>query len=492
MLTQFEINTQDTQRFKFRKQLNDNLIVHYENEDIMYELKTDDKHMLLYGYAFDVRNPETDINKTLENLFHSQNFRQDLHYLNGQFYFIYKLENEYFFCSDAVCISPVYIDPSNKQLTAQSNDTFKKYNSQLRLNLNTFEYERIPEPHNRLKNVRTERIILDLVKDQYKYFEDKSLAINFRANNMNKALISILSPILRGNELYVRDDTELNKKVANSMVNEFHMNLVEHTEKISATYLTNTHLMDFKKFLNDDLDLTEEKSTEYIETYLLNDSSRRSLVVEYHLLNALRYHEDAKKDQFVYDPFNVRMIQNRIYKHDNKDSFDPISRIIKILKPMLNYYDFSTAETLQKKYKQLKTENKNLKKQLKESVNNYQFIQELHDKGIDISTNLDGSYSDNALVLQPASINISKNEIFTVSYKKSKPGMMIVETFFDNPRNADRIQVTVNGKTTNVSEYLGGKFINVEDLLDISMQYERDYNAASWQKAGKIRISEID
>ena len=89
-------------------------------------------------------------------------------------------------------------------------------------------------------------------------------------------------------------------------------------------------------------------------------------------------------------------------------------------------------------------------------------------------------------------MNISKDEVFTITYRKSQPGMMIVETFFDNPRNAHSIQMSVNDEAGDVSTFLGGKFINVKDKIEVTMQYERDYHAASWQKAGKIRIAEID
>lgn len=70
--------------------------------------------------------------------------------------------------------------------------------------------------------------------------------------------------------------------------------------------------------------------------------------------------------------------------------------------------------------------------------------------------------------------------------------MILVESYFNNPKNAHRIKVSLNGEITNIDEFLNGKFINAESQIHIIMNYERDYDATSWQKAGKLTIKELE
>jgi len=70
--------------------------------------------------------------------------------------------------------------------------------------------------------------------------------------------------------------------------------------------------------------------------------------------------------------------------------------------------------------------------------------------------------------------------------------MILIESYFDNPKNAHRIKVEVNGERHDIDTFLHGKFINVSSEVCLRMTYERDYDAASWQKAGRMTIKEID
>jgi len=96
------------------------------------------------------------------------------------------------------------------------------------------------------------------------------------------------------------------------------------------------------------------------------------------------------------------------------------------------------------------------------------------------------------VTVYPASHLISKDDIYEMTYVKNGPGMILVETYFNNPKNAHRIKVELNNDLFNIDEFLEGKFIQAGSEINKKMYYERDYDAASWQKAGKITVKEID
>src|SRR5699024_10242020 len=102
-----------------------------------------------------------------------------------------------------------------------------------------------------------------------------------------------------------------------------------------------------------------------------------------------------------------------------------------------------------------------------------------------------GKILEKGITFYPASQTITNEDVYEVTYKKDKPGMVIVESYFNNPKNAHRIKVNLNGEQFDIDAFLNGKFINTNSDVHVEMHYERDYDAASWQKAGKITIKEI-
>src|SRR5699024_1897953 len=197
------------------------------------------------------------------------------------------------------------------------------------------------------------------------------------------------------------------------------------------------------------------------------------------------------KPQLIYDPFNVIAIQEIIYRFSDSSSFDPLTRIVKILHPAIDFYDFASGETLMQKYARLKKQNLKMSEELKKVVVNQEFLSEAEENGISVSDNLDGKILEKGITFYPASQMITKEEIYEVTYRMENTGMVLVESYFKNPKNGHRIKVDLNNETVNIDEFLEGKIIKVDSDINIKMHYERNYNAISWQKAGEITIKEI-
>src|SRR5699024_9779621 len=132
-----------------------------------------------------------------------------------------------------------------------------------------------------------------------------------------------------------------------------------------------------------------------------------------------------------------------------------------------------------------------LSKEMKNQKQNHEFLSSAEAKGIEVSGNLDGKVLDDGITFYPATEIISKDEVFEVTYKKQGNGMILVESYFNNPKNAHRIKIEINGELNDIDEYLEGKFLNVESNIKLKMRYQRDYQTASWQRAGKMTIKEI-
>src|SRR5699024_6296176 len=193
-----------------------------------------------------------------------------------------------------------------------------------------------------------------------------------------------------------------------------------------------------------------------------------------------------------YDPFNVLAIQEIIYSFNDAAVFNPLTRIIKIMHPSIDFYDFAEGVTLLQKFTKMKKQNQKMSEELNKVVVNQEFLREAEAHGIKVSDNLDGKILDKGITVHPASHLISKDDIYEMTYVKNGPGMILVETYFNNPKNAHRIKVELNNDLFNIDEFLEGKFIQAGSEINKKMYYERDYDAASWQKAGKITVKEID
>lgn len=493
MLDSFEISSNMNEDYTYSYKLEDSIHISYNLGELFNVSEKNGKKLISYGYLFDVRNPKTDVKDTLNELVEtSDNFLDSIKYLNGHFILLFNFNGEWKLITDAVSMTPVYFDQENKLVNTFESDELASLNGLMILDLQDFSISRIELSTNKLSDERIERVILDLLINQYEYFLDKDITLNFRRNKMNKAIISTLHPALLHQTLNLRENDDITVKIGKWLSRDYKMSLLDEESEPATTYLANTHLMDYNAFMNKETGLSAEQLANFNEFYLLNtDFLEVRGSIEYHLLNNLRYRNE-KKSHLIYDPFNVIAIQEIIYGYSNDKTFDPLTRIVKIIHPSIDFYDFVTGENLLQKYNKLKKQNKRLIKEMKNYKNNQEFLDSANAKGIKVTDNLDGTVQSDGINFFPASQSISKDDIFEVQYKRTGQGMILVESFFDNPKNSHRIKVNLDGEIFNVGEFLNGKFINVDSEINIKMSYERDYDAASWQKAGRIMIKEID
>lgn len=493
MLKSFEISNKLNEDFSYNFKMSDALTFNYNHENIFNSVKYEGKILISYGYCFDVREPKTEVKDTLTSLLeNAEDILESMKYLNGHFVLLFNVDGNWKLMTDAAGITPVYFDKSKMTVSTENTEVLSALNGFTVLNLEEFTLTRTEIASNKLTDERIERIILDLVSKQYKYFLDKELTLNFRRNKMNKAVISIMHPALIDQTLNLRENDDITLKLSKWISREYKMDVLPQDTNPSTDYLINTHLMDYNTFINKDIDLSAEEITEFNDLYQLNgDYLQSRTAIEYNLLNNLKYRNEVKPN-LIYDPFNVIAIQEVIYDFKESSDFDPLQRIIKILHPAIDFYDFSDGRTLMQKYTKLKKQNKKMSAELKEVKFNQEFLSDAAVNGIIVSDNLDGKLIDKGLTFHPVSSKINKDEIYEVTYTKNESGMILVESYFDNPKNAHRIKIELNDEQFNIDEFLEGKFIQVDKEINIKMYYERDYNAASWQKAGKITIKEID
>ncbi|QQD85663.1 hypothetical protein [Jeotgalicoccus sp. ATCC 8456] len=388
-------------------------------------------------------------------------------------------------------MTPNYYDKENQLVTTLESDNLAPLNGFIILNLNDFSTSRIEIAKNKLTDERIERTIFDLLENQYKYFTDKNLTLNFRRNKMNKAILALMYPALVNKVLNLREHDEISIKIAKWLSRDYKMELLDEETEPSTLYMVNTHLMDFDSFIAKEVDEHSNDIVQFKQNMLLDSDELKSRVnAEYNLLNNLRYRNE-KKNHLMFDPFNVVAIQERVYDYQDKKKFKPLDRIISILHPSIDFYDFAKGETLMQKYKKVKKKNKNLTEEMKQYKINDPFLREASNNDIKVTDNLDGKILDDGVTFYPARTSISSQDRFEITYKKKNNGMVLIESYFDNPKNSHRIKVEHGGEEFNIDEFLNGKFINVESEVNLVLRYERDYDAPSWQKAGKITIREV-
>lgn len=493
MLNSFEITGNINESYRHNFMLEEDLYISYEHESIFNSVEQGNNKIVVYGYCFDVRNPQSDVRDTLSNLLNDQdNFFNNIKYLNGHYVILFNIESTWKLITDAVSITPVYIDAVNSIVSTEKSENLLSLHGLMILNLDDFSISRIELPTNKLTDERIERIILDLVINQYKYFVDKELTLNFIRNNMNKAIISTLYPALVNKTMSLRETDDLTVKIGKWLSRDYKMNLLDEDEESTTLYTANTHLMNFKFFNTKNSGLNDEQRALFNESYKLdNEFLKGRSDLEFNLLNKMRY-RDEKKPHLIYDPFNVIAIQERVYGYSNSKEFNPLSRIIKIIHPSIDFYDFAEGLTLLQKYNQVKKKAEKLDKEIKKYRVNEKFLSDARTRDIVVSDNVDGTILKDGITFYPVSQKISKEDVYEVLYKKKGQGMVLIESYFDNPKNAHRIKVELNNELFNIDEFLEGKFIQADAEINIKMYYERNYDAASWQKAGKITVKEID
>ena len=345
-------------------------------------------------------------------------------------------------------VTQVYYDSVNNIVTTHKSTNSDVLDGHSILNLNDFTISNIEGSNRPVDEVEIDRIVIESVKNQYKYFIDKDFSLNFRRDELSKSIIAILHPVLFGKTLILKNDDDVTNSIGSQLANEYKMNL-DYNDNHEVTYLAKAYLL--------------EKSQDNLE--------------------------DEK--YLIFNPFNTIAIQEIMIHLNDQHTVNLLNKIIRELHPALDFYDFDKGDTLLKKYTNLKKEYEKILKEAKKDLKNEEFLQGAEDRGIKVTDNLNGTIQNDGLTFYPASQNISKNDQFEVTYRKQGAGMVLVESYFDNIRNAHRIKVNLNGEQFDINEFLNGKFINVGSEINIKMTYERDYDSPSWQKAGKITIKEI-
>src|SRR5699024_9348350 len=188
----------------------------------------------------------------------------------------------------------------------------------------------------------------------------------------------------------------------NWITREYKMDLLNEDMEPSTTYLANTHLMDYKFYMKKN-ELSEDELDEFNNLYNLDSEFLKGRSdIEYNLLNKLNYRNDPKP-QLIYDPFNVIAIQEIIYRFSDSSSFDPLTRIVKILHPAIDFYDYASGEKLMQKYARLIKQNIKMSEELKKVVVKQEILNEAEENGISVADNLDGKILEKGITFYPAS-----------------------------------------------------------------------------------------
>ncbi|WP_162182485.1 hypothetical protein [Salinicoccus roseus] len=476
MANGFLISKESRKGYENTLPITEDYALFYNSPESLHHVESEKGEALVcHGYLFDVRNPYKEVKSTLEALLDSDNMEEDFSYLNGHFILIHIKDEKATVRTDAVSLTPVYYSESSCWISNDEEITEGPHSvitPGTHLCLPDMEVENEPEVPIKLSEDKKEVLLLDLVKDQYVFFEDKDLYCHFRSNLSTKALLSILHPVLFKQHMIVfsgfSDEKSLHQVNGKRIAREYRM---EYQEK----------KMDEVSDLQESGQSTEKKFI--ARSTLMNLKQLESSKERYQNTNAA-----LSKHLYVYDPFNVPAIQ-WIIKSLNRKGSDPNRRIVSHLHPSLDFYDFASAMTLQQINNRLRRKLESLEE--KEQLS-YSFVNEAKTYGYEVSTNLYGKVGQKELMVYPLSSTISKEEEFTVSFDKEDKGLLFIESYFDNPKNAHRIKVEINDQQYQIDEFLSGKFMEIEGKVSIKMNYARDYSAKSWQKAGKLLIREVD
>src|SRR5699024_10137532 len=133
------------------------LTLNYQHEGIFNIASNEGSSIACYGYCFDVRDPQNSTADTLNALLAAGDLQEDIRYINGHFILIYKTAGDWKLQTDAVSITPLYIDLKNRKVTTFSesgNETV--LNSNIELDLNAYSGERMERPNNKITDERIE------------------------------------------------------------------------------------------------------------------------------------------------------------------------------------------------------------------------------------------------------------------------------------------------------------------------------------------------
>lgn len=500
MSYEFKISERLDEYFKYHYKINEHIYLNHNNEDYLSSVSKENEHLICFGYCFDVRSPKLEVYETLKNLLETKKFTDDLNYLNGQFLIIYNKDDELSLYTDASSLVPVYFSKEFKVVTnIYNNDSLISLNPNYSLNLKSFNVERF-NSLSLYKDIEVGILIdkfMSLLKNQYQFFDDKNLNIIFQADNYHKALFSMLSPTLFDQNIVVRkiDAKGLNKKFGEVFSKEFSMNYFDAQEMDEfptiegLNYLARNNLSNFKALyqkknnnINDEIliltyDIKEENA--WLFNYELN------LIDNYNVSN-VQYSENF----LIYEPLNVREILNLFLEINKRQNFNSNIYIIEQLKPSLNFYNFTNGKNLRDINLELKKENYDLKSN-SISSKNQKFLMNVKLSDFRVSQNLDGKLKNDEIIVFPAKQKINKNTKYIIEYQNSEEGLIFIEGYYKNEKNAKRITVIVNNEEYNIFDFYGGRYFYFDGKIEIIFKYSQDYNHLSWQKAGTLRVKKM-
>lgn len=484
MTYEFIISKDKDKELSHSIDLENDYSIHYSNEKYLSDISHENKRIICFGYAFDIRNPEDTTEKTLVNLLKQDSNTNDFAYLNGQYILILMQDDKILITTDATSLTPVYISEKLNEITNIPNNktNYKIFNSNLIFNLIDQSRERISFS-SKFDNVNNQ--IISYVKNQHRYFHDKKLHLEFKSNNFMKALISIMKPVLYNNVISVpeNNNTSTDKIFAQSISKDFNLKFKDYEDE-NTIYLRN-QLFDFKIFL-------ENRNNQY-ESILKDDSfetlNEKRKTTEFNILTRKRdQSKELTKKGLLYDPFNSHVIiQTVLYDAEVKNNIASI--ITNELLPSINYYDFSSNSLLKEKNAELLNEIE-LLKQRQITARNEQFLLNTKMSYFKVTENLDGKLKNNEILVHPATQNINPQDKYVIYYENPVEGLILVKSFFSNKKNGQTISVVINDKHFTVDELFKGVLLNVEHRLKITMQYKKPRNSLPWQKAGTLLIKQ--
>lgn len=486
MAFEFKISKESDQSYNYNFSLDGSYFLYHNSEHHFNEYSSGRDKLICYGYCFDVRDPKRNTGETLEGMISKDSFFKDIAYLNGQFIMIYIKDGMLYVTSDATSLVPIYV---NDDLSIITNDEVeannKLFNPNLILNLSTNEKQRI------IANSTEDKLaesILELVKNQHKYFLTKNIVINFKSNNYTKALLAIMKPALYNNILTVKGNKDYNEslKFAESIAKDFNMNIDNDAQYNNSEniYFARNLLFNYKQFTSKKI--TNSKN---IKNFIIDKDFNNQEVsiknAEANIINRRRENSmKLNKNGMLYDPFNVHAIYQILIKNSE---INVIGKLTQELLPSINYYNFMEQKTVKEINNNLVDKIQDLKNNQIDSKNE-RFLMKTKTSYFSVSDNLDGEVKDDEIIVYPASQKISNTERFSISYENPGDGMILVKSFYKNKKNGQSIKVTINNHDFTIDELFDGILFNVESKLNVSIKYEKSRNSLPWQKAGTLLI----
>lgn len=155
--------------------------------------------------------------------------------------------------------------------------------------------------------------------------------------------------------------------------------------------------------------------------------------------------------------------------------------------PSLN---FSYEKTLRDVNYELKKENEELKRKGMFSQNQ-KFLLNVKLSNFKVSQNLDGKLKDQEIIVYPANQKIKKDIDYKIQYKSNEDGLIYIEGFYKNKKNAKSIEVSVDNEEYSIVDFYGGRYFFFDGEMNISIKYTQNYDHLSWQKAGILRVKKV-